>query len=345
MWFCLSLKRLQSLTKRAENIAREEESWQDDVSLGDNEDSWGNEDFADNSQHNESRNRTKKPKGRPRADSQGAKIWFDEEVFALIEIGSNFEQLYHVKHSLYHLKDERAKNLGKVQQQLQEKGFEATTKQISEKMVVLKNYFSAEKRKSEASARKSGSGREDIYIPKWQFYRHLLFLKDNFTPKATESNVKRKSSEERPSNSKAKASKSNLEISQVASSIENIADAFSAKKCAATDDTKIVRSEDDIFGEMIAKMLSKIPSSEEKYMLQLRMQQDIIQTIFRCGNSMNTGPHRILSPVFHSHHSDRNLGNYNRSSALPSPQESQLAYPQHVLSETVSPPPTSLGIF
>ena len=59
---------------------------------------------------------------------------------------------------------------------------------------------------------------------------------------------------------------------------------------------------------MVVKMLSKIPSSEEKYMLQLRMQQDIIQTIFRCGNSTNTGPHRILSPVFHSHHSDRNLG-------------------------------------
>ena len=272
MWFCLSLKRLQSLPKRAENIAREVESWQDNVSLGDNENSWGNEDFADNSQNNESRNRTKKPNGRPRAGSQGTKIWFDEEVFALIEIWSNFEQLYNVKHSLYHLKDERAKNLVKVQQQLQEKGFEATTKQISEKMVVLKNYFSAEKRKSEASARKSGSGREDIYIPKWQFYRHLLFLKDNFTLKATESNVKRKSSEECPSNSKAKVSKSNLEISRVASSIENIAHAFSAKKCAATDDTKIVGSEDDIFGEMIVKMLSKLPSSEEKYMLQLRMQ-------------------------------------------------------------------------
>ena len=117
------------------------------------------------------------------------------------------------------------------------------------------------------------------------------------------------------------------------------------KKLAATDDTKIVRSEDDIFGEIIVKMLSKIPSNEQKYMLRLRMQQDIIQTFFRCGNSMNTGPHRILSPLFHSHHSDMNLENYNGSSALPSPQESQLAYPLHVLSETVSPPPTNFGSF
>ena len=62
------------------------------MSYEDNEDSWGNKDFADNSQNNESRNRTKKPKGRPRADNQGTKIWFDEEAFALIEVCSNFEQ-------------------------------------------------------------------------------------------------------------------------------------------------------------------------------------------------------------------------------------------------------------
>ena len=142
-------------------------------------------------------------------------------MFALIKIWSNFEQLHNVKQSLYHPKDERAKNLGKVQQQSQEKEFEAKAKQISKKMVVMKNYFSAEKRKSEAFATKSGSGREDIYILKWQFYRHLLFLKDNFTPKATESNIKRKSAEECPWNNKAKVSKSNLEISGVASSIEN----------------------------------------------------------------------------------------------------------------------------
>ena len=104
---------------------------------------------------------------------------------------------------------------------------------------------------------------------------------DNFTLKATESNIKQKSSEECPSNNKVKVSKSNLEISRIASSIENIADTFSAKKRPVTDDKKIVCSEDDTFGKMIVKMLSKILSSEEKYMPQLRMQQDIIQTIFR----------------------------------------------------------------
>ena len=36
-------------------------------------------------------------------------------------------------------------------------------------------------RKIEASFQKSDSGVSDVYNPKWQFYRHLLFLKDNFT--------------------------------------------------------------------------------------------------------------------------------------------------------------------
>ena len=70
-------------------------------------------------------------------------------------------------------------NPGKVQQQFQEKEFKATAKQISGKIVALKYYLSAEKRKSEASARKYGSGREVIYIRKWWFHRHQLFLKDD----------------------------------------------------------------------------------------------------------------------------------------------------------------------
>ena len=58
-------------------------------------------------------------------------------------------------------------------------------------MLSLKNHFSSEKRKVEASSKKSGSGTSDIYNPKWQFYRHLLFLKDKFTPRPTEANLKR----------------------------------------------------------------------------------------------------------------------------------------------------------
>ena len=125
---------------------------------------------------------------------------------------------------------------------------------------------------------------------------------------------------------------SNLDISRVAMVFTKLQMHSVQRKRVVTDDTKRVCSKDEIFGEIIVKMLSKFPSSEEKCMLQLRMQKDIIQTICRCGNSIKTSPHCILGLIFHCYPSGRNLVNYNCSSTLPSPQESQLAYPQHILS-------------
>ena len=58
-------------------------------------------------------------------------------------------------------------------------------------MLSLKNHFSSEKGKVEASSKKSGSGTSDICNPKWQFYRHLFFLKFKFTLRPTETNLER----------------------------------------------------------------------------------------------------------------------------------------------------------
>ena len=68
---------------------------------------------------------------------------------------------------------------------------EVANLQISKMMLSLKNHFSSEKRMIEASPKKSGSGTSHIYNPKWEFYRHLLFLKNNFTPGPTETNLKK----------------------------------------------------------------------------------------------------------------------------------------------------------
>ena len=58
-------------------------------------------------------------------------------------------------------------------------------------MLSIKNHFSSEKRKVETSSKISSSGASDVYNPKWQFYRHLRVLKGNFTPRPTETNLKR----------------------------------------------------------------------------------------------------------------------------------------------------------
>ena len=43
------------------------------------------------------------------------------------------------------------------------------------------------------------------------------------------------------------------------------------------------KSEDEIFGEMAIKMIAKISESEEKYLLKLRIQQDIAQMLYSLG--------------------------------------------------------------
>ena len=48
------------------------------------------------------------------------------------------------------------------------------------------------------------------------------------------------------------------------------------------------KSEDKIFGEMVIKMIPKIPESEERYLLKLRIQQDIVQMLYSfCRGSQN----------------------------------------------------------
>ena len=85
-------------------------------------------------------------------------------MFILIETWSRIDQLYNCQHPKYHLRDEKLKSIEKIRSTLIEKGIEVTAKQITDKLLSLRNYYSAERRKEEAAARKSGSGR-DGFVP------------------------------------------------------------------------------------------------------------------------------------------------------------------------------------
>ena len=191
------MTRLQELLDQSGRIEKGERQWQKDVMLQKTESQASNiteRDIEESGEEetNESNRDHKRPRGRPKFNDtiNANKEWSDEEVFLLIDAWREINQLYNVKHPKYHLKDERTKNLRLLAEKLYEKNVEATLPQISKKMLSLKNHFSSEKRKVEASSKKSGSGTSDIYNPKWQFYRHLLFLKDNSTPRPTETNLK-----------------------------------------------------------------------------------------------------------------------------------------------------------
>ena len=55
-----------------------------------------------------------------------------------------------------------------------------------------------------------------------------------------------------------------------------------------TEQEKTEKSEDEIFGEMITKMIAGIPELKEKYLLKPQIQQDIVKTRY-CFNRRYQG--------------------------------------------------------
>ena len=198
----------------------------------------------------------KKKRGEPRQKGEsGNKEWEDDEIFVLIDAWSGIEQLFHCKHPKYHLRDENMKSLENIKGFLHENGIEVTVKQITDKIHSLRNYYSAERRKEEAASKKSGSGQDDLYTSKWLFFQPLSFLRNNVIP--------------RPVFRKMSIQEKNNAINRVAESIESIADKISAQnESLLPPETTKSKSEDEIFGEMIFKMVSGVPECEEKYLLK-----------------------------------------------------------------------------
>ena len=70
-------------------------------------------------------------------------------------------------------------------------------------------------------------------------------------------------------------------INWVAESVESIADKTSTQnKSPIPPETNKSKSEDEIFGEITMKMVSGTPGCEKKYLMKLRIQQDIIILAF-----------------------------------------------------------------
>ena len=80
----------------------------------------------------------------------------------------------------------------------------------------------------------------------------------------------------RPVPGKLSIQEKNNAINRIAESIESIADKISTRnENPLPPETTKSKSEYEIFGEMIVKMVSGISECEEKYLLKLRIKQDI----------------------------------------------------------------------
>ena len=85
----------------------------------------------------------------------------------------------------------------------------------------------------------------------------------------------------RPVFRKMSMQEKNITINQVAESIVSIADKILTRnESPLPPGTTKSKSEDEILGDMTMKVVSGIPECEEKYLLKLRIQENIINLHF-----------------------------------------------------------------
>ena len=172
----------------------------------------------------------------------------EEETKVLIDLWSNHECLFNSKIAAYSDKNQRDAAMTTIANSM-----EKTTEQIGKKMISLRSYYSSVRRKYEAS-RKSGAGTDEVAVPSWPYYESLSFQDDNYKPRQTVSNRWRDDG--------GKKDVGNLEKSILA---------YSASIGKALED-RGQRTEDDVFGELVAQKLKKLPESNEKEALKLEIQ-------------------------------------------------------------------------
>ena len=263
-----------------------------------------------------------KKRGRPA--KKGDKYWLDDEIEVLIRFWSGKELLYNCRHMHYHDRDRRAKAINDIRELLEEEGINATNKQIHEKMTNLRNYFSAERRKIEAS-KKSGAATDTVYASRWKFFIPLEFLQDNFIPRRTGSNLALPNEgdsflnvsipedmsptyniDNRPSAKAArKLSNQRKDIAEnIMASATQVLQRINSKyenKDNRNQNEKDTHQEDRCFTDLIFQMLKELPDSEEKSMVKIEFQQKLMHLRFEVQRPRVQMPNFAISDLMNSY--------------------------------------------
>ena len=112
------------------------------------------------------------------------KDWEDNEIKVLIELWSQYANLFNTKHKNYFNRDARQKSLKNIKLKLKEQNIIATEKQMSEKLINLKNYYGGQKRLID-SRKANSTGLRQVYQSNLNFFGSLTFLQNVFTPRGT----------------------------------------------------------------------------------------------------------------------------------------------------------------
>lgn len=212
--------------------------------------------------------------------------WTDGEICALIHIWINYDILYNSKHNFYYNKQERSKAILKMKQQLAEQHIYFECLEILEKMTNLRNYYSAQKR-LETSSENSDAAEAEVFVSKWKFFSQLYLLANNLIPRNTSSKVPSSISANSSENSEYTVDndfnerlQNNAEVlnicalKEVMGKTTQLLDQIQLQKSASSEPP--AKSEDDLFCELLGKILNNIPECPEKDIAKIEIQQKLI---------------------------------------------------------------------
>lgn len=114
--------------------------------------------------------------------------WSREDILTFLELYKSYECLWKVKCRDYSnriLKDKAYDQLVRFVQKFDKT---ANRETITKKVNSLRTTFRKEFKRVESS-KTSGSGEEDVYVPKLWYYNELLFLVDQELPRTSTSNI------------------------------------------------------------------------------------------------------------------------------------------------------------
>ena len=132
-----------------------------------------------------------------------------------------------------------------------------------------------------ANSKKSGSRTDQLYKSKWRFYERLNFLDDHITPRQTFSNFnvgKTADGSETEEVAAAKPSKiQKLTKDTEADPTALIKTAIEYMKTMSVDEKK-EKSDDELFADVMVRLLRKNASEFQKEALKLGLQQLILNS-------------------------------------------------------------------
>lgn len=257
-------------------------------------------------------------KGKQNKKSKEKFDWKDDVVEELINMWQNQPLLFNVNHPCYHVKEKRRNCINNIISCMDDMNIAPLPSydEVYRKLNALRSYYVAEKNKTEQS-KVSGAGTSNVYKSKWQFYDNLSFLSDNVTPRGTTSNAGKRNLGNGASadgdyayqveNSPSAKSARKMEVYKTNQLIETAITALNKPKEPYIPPANVSKTADQLFAEMIGKLLETIDEGQAKDFLKMEIQKLVYETKY------STPKHNMFHSLPNSFPQAKNVSHNLRS--------------------------------